>query len=345
MGFGGKCPRLHKISRSDSQLYQKILHFGKRIGQPSSVGPRSFLLQAPSQPITMAPQNSCATFTKGSMRIDNFPSASGTSTAPSAGASARSKGPDFVGVGVHRSGTTWLADMLAQHPGVFIPRKELSFFVRFYRKGYRWYHRWFAHRGVRLAGELTPSYMISPRPDSTRREFYPHWNPRRALLFWQGQPSARDELKARYPDIRVFAIFRNPVDRAWSHYWYWRERKERLGKRVVPFEKMWADDGRWIRTYGLYGDYLAYWQAKFPDFGVFFYEDIASDPVRLIQSVYRFLGADDNFVPQNYGRNNRKGTYAAMPASLRAQLREFYRPQILRFAALTGRDLSHWLRT
>lgn len=278
------------------------------------------------------------------MRTDDLSHPASKTAARGADASAQTKGPDFVGVGVHRSGTTWLADMLAQHPGVFIPKKEISFFVRFFRKGYPWYHRWFAQRGLRIAGELTPSYMVAPRPDSTHREFYPHWNPRRALLFWQGQPSARDELKARYPGVRVFAIFRNPVDRAWSHYWYWRERKERLGKRVVPFEKMWADDGRWIRTYGLYGDYLAYWQAKFPDFGAFFYEEIASNPVGLVQSAYRFLGVDAAFVPHDYTRNNRKGGYAPMPEALRAQLKEFYRPQILRFAALVGRDLSHWLK-
>lgn len=278
------------------------------------------------------------------MRADRHPPPSRELVGQPAATSYRPPGPDFVGVGVHRSGSTWLADMLAQHPGIFIPKKEITFFVRYFRKGYRWYHRWFEHKNQRIAGELTPSYMISPRPDSTHREFYPHWNPRRALLFWQRQPSTRDELEARYPGLRVFAIFRNPVDRAWSHYWYWRERKERLGKQIVPFEKMWADDGRWIRTYGLYGDYLTYWQAKFPDFGVFFYEDIAADPVGLVQGVCRFVGADDAFIPQDYTQNKRKGGYAPMPEPLRAQLCEFYRPQILRFSALVGKDLSHWLK-
>jgi hypothetical protein len=256
----------------------------------------------------------------------------------------RAQGPDFVGVGVHRSGTTWLADMLAQHPGILIPKKEINFFVRYFRKGYDWYHRWFQHTDERIAGEFTPNYMIAPRPDSTHREFYPHWNPRRALLFWHIQPSARDELKARYPHLRVFAIFRNPVDRAWSHYWYWKQRKERLGKRIVPFEKMWSDDGRWIRTYGLYGDYLAYWQEAYPDFGVFFYEEIAEDPIGLVRRVCRFIGADERFTPQNYARNQRKGDYVPMPEVLRAKLLEFYRPQILRFSALTGKDLSRWLK-
>ena len=160
-------------------------------------------------------------------------------------------GPDFVGVGVQKAGTSWAGYVLAQHPGLFINKKEISFFVRFYHKGYSWYHAWFEDKNGRLAGEFTQSYIISPRPDPEHREFYPNWNPRRRIFFWREQPSARDELKAHYPDVRVFAMFRNPVDRAWSAYWFWRRRKERIGKRFVEFEKMWADDGRWIKT----GDY------------------------------------------------------------------------------------------
>ena len=258
--------------------------------------------------------------------------------------SPRSEGPDFVGVGIHKSGTTWLADMLAQHPDILIPKKEINFFVRYFHKGYRWYNNWFCDKNGRVAGELTPSYFISPRPDTTHREFYPHWNPRRVLLFWRKQPSARDELKTHYPGIRVFAIFRNPIERAWSAYWYWRKRKERLGKRTVSFEKMWDDDGRWIRTQGLYADYLQYWLEAFPDFGVFFYGDIMEKPLSLLREVYRFIGVDDSFTPKNYTQNLRKGRYQPIPPEIYEMLLNFYKSQILKFSEMTGRDLSHWLK-
>ena len=248
-----------------------------------------------------------------------------------------------MGVGVHKSGTTWLADILAQHPQILMTKKEINFFVRHFHKGYRWYHRWFLEKHGRMAGDCTPNYFISPRPDSSHKEFYPHWNPRRALLFWRKKPSARDELKAHYPGIRVFAIFRNPADRAWSAYWYWRRRKERLGKRIVSFEKMWDDDGRWIRTHGLYADYLGYWREVFPDFGVFFYDDIKKDPLTLIRGVYSVVGVDETFTPKNYVQNPRKGQYAPMPSSMRDRLAAFYKTQILRFSEMTGRDLKHWI--
>ncbi len=253
-----------------------------------------------------------------------------------------SKGPDFVGVGVQKSGTSWLADVLMQHPEVWIPKKEINFFVRNYRKGYRWYENWFKERNGKIAGEFTPVYINSPRPDPAHREFYPRFNPRRALFFWLRETSARDALKKYYPNARIFAIFRNPIDRAWSAYWFWRSRKERLGKEVVPFERMWKEDGRWIRTTGLYGAYLSYWRKAFPDFRVFFYDDIRTAPVDLAQSVYRFIGADDAFVPKTTTWVN-KGKYNPMKPETRKMLADYYKDEISAFSELTGRDLSFWL--
>lgn len=255
----------------------------------------------------------------------------------------RVEGPDFVGVGVQRSGTTWAGDILSQHPDIYIKKKEISFFVQNFHRGYGWYHDFFKDKNGRHAGEMTVSYMITPRPDSIRKEFYPKWNPRRSLMCWRKLPSARDELKAHYPGLRVFAIFRNPVDRVWSHYWFWRNRKERLGKRIVSFEKMFADDGRWIQTYGLYADLLACWREAFPDMGVYLYDDLKKDPVALARELYRFIGVEDSFEPKVKQQFN-KGSYEPMPQNIRRMLVERYRDQIRNFSDMTGRCLSHWLK-
>ncbi len=255
--------------------------------------------------------------------------------------SLRPQGPDFVGVGVQKCGTTWIANILSQHPDADIQKKEISFFVRHYHRGFDWYHKFFDHSTGRLCGEISVNYWNSPRPDSTHKEYYPKWNPRRKLLFWQKQPSARDELKARYPDVKVFVMFRNPVDRAWSHYWFWRNRKERLGKRIVPFERMFEDDGRWLRTQGYYADTLAHWREVFPNIGVFFYDDLVNRPLELAVEVYRFIGVDESFKPELKGKVN-AGSYNPMPQALREKVLSEYDGQIHRLAAMTGRDLSHW---
>jgi hypothetical protein len=255
----------------------------------------------------------------------------------------RERGPDFVGVGVQKSGTTWVADVLAQHPGVLLRRKEISFFVRYFHRGWDWYEGFFADKQGRMAGELSVNHLYSPRPDMTHREFYPSWNPRRRLYFWRRYPSARDELAARYPDLRVFAVFRDPAQRAWSHYSMWRARRERNGKRVVPFERMFADDGRWIRSQGLYARWLEHWRERFPGFGVFLYDDIVNDPKTLARELYRFVGVDPSFEPVLTRRVNEGRAKHPMPEPVARLLRETYRDEVTRFARLIGRDLGGWL--
>ena len=76
---------------------------------------------------------------------------------------ARSGGPDFIGIGVQKCGTTWIGDILEQHPSVLFRRKEVNFFVRHFHRGYGWYHQWFVDRGERLAGEITPNYFALAR--------------------------------------------------------------------------------------------------------------------------------------------------------------------------------------
>jgi len=255
----------------------------------------------------------------------------------------RSEGPDFVGIGVQKCGTTWLGDILSQHPDVLVEKKEISFYTHHFHKGYNWYHNWFKEKNGRIAGEITVSYLFLPRPDSFHKEFYPKRNPKRTLLFWRKQPSARDQLLEHYPGLRVFAIFRNPADRAWSHYWFWRNRRERMGKRIVPFEDFFAADARWVQTHGLYADHLAYWREAFPDMGVYLFDDLKNDPDTLIKDLYRFVGVRDDFTPV-IGEKVNAGRYEKMPKEVRTQLIAHYRDQIERFSVMIGRDLTPWLQ-
>jgi hypothetical protein len=104
----------------------------------------------------------------------------------------RERGPDFVGVGVQKSGTTWLADVLGQHPGVLLRRKEISFFVRHFHRGWGWYEAFFEGKEGRLAGELSVNHLYSPRAETARREFYPSWN----LLSFSIRPGPRATRRA-----------------------------------------------------------------------------------------------------------------------------------------------------
>lgn len=105
---------------------------------------------------------------------------------------------NFLIVGAMRCGTTFLAHCLGAHPDIYIPRaKEIHYFDVHFEKGPEWYKRKFSGaKKEHAVGEATQSYMYL--------DYVP---PRIASLL---------------PDARLIAILRNPVDRAYSHYWFHR---------------------------------------------------------------------------------------------------------------------------
>ncbi len=186
--------------------------------------------------------------------------------------------PDFVIVGAQRSGTSSLAHYLKGHPEIFIaPQKEIHFFDHEFDRGIGWYERQFATAGEPVAGEATPSYM-----------YYPEAVERMAHLL---------------PDARLVAILRNPVDRAYSHYWFNRAQK----REKLPFEAALEREGERIRS----GDARARHTFSYVDRGrylpqlrdvasryprerlhVVVFEDMKRDAAGVFRALCEFLGVD-----------------------------------------------------
>jgi len=118
---------------------------------------------------------------------------------------------DFLVVGAEKSGTTWLADMLKQHPQIYIPeQKELHYFnrkfVEFpeldnynYDKPISWYWKFFGEANPdQLIGEICPSYL------------------------WDTHAPAR--IFAISPDVKIRILLRNPIERTYSAYRFYVQR-------------------------------------------------------------------------------------------------------------------------
>jgi hypothetical protein len=144
--------------------------------------------------------------------------------------------PTFLGIGAPRSGTTWLHELLASHPDVYVPtrRKEVRFFDRYPERDLQWYAKFFPSDGeagrYQAIGEISPGY-----------------------LYCSGCP----ERIASIPSItRLILMLRNPVDRLYSDY------GERIRSRNFsgPFEDFLSLASR--IQYGFYSprirDYLRY---------------------------------------------------------------------------------------
>ena len=103
---------------------------------------------------------------------------------------------DFIGFGGQKCATSWIFHNLDQHPGVsFGKRKELRFFHECnYIKGIDWYLNELQVRKGVLNGDITPGYLTDPVVPA--------------------------RIAKHFPNVRLFACLRNPVDRAFSAYRY-----------------------------------------------------------------------------------------------------------------------------
>ncbi|HEY4497926.1 MAG TPA: sulfotransferase, partial [Candidatus Paceibacterota bacterium] len=205
---------------------------------------------------------------------------------------------DFIGIGAAKSGTTWIARMLEEHPNVCMSEpKEVAYFNELHRQGkqyfYRdkeksmynpdfhkplsWYARHFAHcKHGQKKGEFSPVYFYDEK--------------------------AAAEIKKHFPDAKLIVCLRNPIDRAYSDYWMIRE-TFKLEKS--SFEEALQNDPLHIEK-GLYFKQLSRYLKLFPreQIHIIFYDDIKEKPENTIRALYAFLGVNSSFIPRGVLRRS-----------------------------------------
>lgn len=180
---------------------------------------------------------------------------------------------DFLGVGVEKAGTSWVAECLAQHPQIcFASQKEVHFFNKNHEKGLTFYQSYFKNYPLdnEKKGEFTPRY------------FYNQQVPER--------------IKKHFPQVKIIICLRNPLDRLHSHY-YHNIAHGRLSQKV-PLEKAIQHNPDFI-NYGMYSQMLKKYFNIFSreNILVIIYKDIQEKPQQIIQQIYNFIGVDQNFIP------------------------------------------------
>jgi hypothetical protein len=187
--------------------------------------------------------------------------------------------PNFLVIGAARCGTNWLDQNLRLHPDVFMPSdiKEVHFFDNKYDNGIDWYRRHFADARSIAVGEITPSYM-----------YY---------------ADAAHRIQEHMPLVKMIAIFRNPVERAYSHYWnIVANQKSRNQNFDMTFEEKIAQNPRLI-TDGMYAANMEQYFELFPrdQFLLLLFDDVINEPKKLLGSVYEFIGVEDRINPHKFG--------------------------------------------
>jgi hypothetical protein len=253
--------------------------------------------------------------------------------------------PDFMIIGAKRSGTTSLWNYLVQHPLVMpmYPRsrglKSPWYFYANYAKGDVWYRSHFATEGeldrleavhgIRpLTGEACPYYMYDPR--------------------------IVGRIHALMPDLRAVVLLRDPVKRAYSHFW------ERTGegdetlsfeealaaepeRTAGELERMEADPYYYSRAHdyfsyrdrGIYLPQLRRWTEVYPRERVLIMsaEELYADEQRAVDKVLAFLGLPPHRLA--VARRHNHLPAPKMRPETKEELTEFYRPH--------NRALFDWL--
>lgn len=181
--------------------------------------------------------------------------------------------PDFIGLGAQKAGTSWIYSCLYEHPQVCMPVKEIHFFSRErnWIKGYEWYEQIFEQCPSTVeTGEFATSYLADPL---TPQRIY-----------------------ERYPNVKLIASLRNPVDRAYSNYI--NDIKAGLVPQGTPFEHALQSHPEYLEQ-GRYATQVRRYLEFFPKDQILLliYEDCLRQPLAFLREIYKFLEIDTTFVP------------------------------------------------
>lgn len=242
----------------------------------------------------------------------------------------------FIVGGVQKAGTTSLFGYLKDHPALLAPtRKELHHFDN-----------------EALDWSSPPTSALDgffPEPAAGRIAF----DVTPIYLFW---PPSLERIKAYDPHMKLIFIFRDPIERAWSH---WRMETARH-LETLPFSVA-IRQGRWrlrdappldpawrVYSYverGFYGSQLARLFALFAPENVLLLraDDLKTQHERVLSQIADFLELPP--FPSLAPRLDHRGENSKSPVPMEDadHLREVFRDEVIEFSRLSGLPVADWL--
>ena len=291
------------------------------------------------------------------------------------------RGPDFLGIGAPRCGTTWLHTQLSRHPNVWMPPyKELHFFDRSPKYAspshFSIESPW---QRLLLCSEAKNHVRSLPAFRRTigalmRRKFHDAiWWSRVGLdyynidfykrLFPRSGYTVCGEITPSYsvlneedieiihllnPNMKFLYLIRNPIDRIWSSIKYRRD------KGTIQIDLKDADQlieaieySKTVESGIRRGEYiktLDSYSRFFDPFQilVIFYDGIQDDVYSLHSAVARFIGVDISGFGKTVGRVNESKSHSSMPRRVYDYLRKTEGPLIDQLADKFGSYALQW---
>ena len=210
--------------------------------------------------------------------------------------------PNFLIIGAAKAGTTSLYAYLKQHPDIYMSEvKEPRFFAPEVFTNYNEVARNGARR-VPFTFEEYQELFAGVTDETAIGEASTEY------LYFPGVPA---RIKQSIPDIKLIAVLRNPVERAFSAYCY----QLRDNCEPLSFEEaLIAEADRIKQGYrpgwhyqqpGFYSQQVKRYLDTFDrsQIKIYLQDDLVKDSVKVSQDIYKFLGVDDSFVPDITRKN------------------------------------------
>lgn len=247
--------------------------------------------------------------------------------------------PSYIIVGTMKGGTTSMYAYLCMHPNVCsASAKEVHYFDFNYTRGMSWYKMHFPLKKNILPGHITGE----------------------ASPYYLAHPCVPERIYKVLPEVRLIAILRNPIERAYSHYQHNRRLKvepftfedalELEDERIAGEEQRLLENSSYqshnhaafsYKKRGQYAEQLKRWFQYFKreQMLILKSEDLFRDPGQVTSQVFGFLGLDVCKEIQ-YEKHNYFGGYSNMPANARARLAEHFSPYNQELYNLLGVDYN-----
>jgi hypothetical protein len=245
--------------------------------------------------------------------------------------------PTFLIIGAQKAGTTSLYRYLAKHPDIkpnFVV-KELSFFDEYYDRGIPWYKSHFPFkRKNKHYFEGTTHYLFNPL--------------------------APKRIKDVLPNVKIIALLRNPIDRAYSSY----KHQVRAGRETLSFEEAIESEKKRLKgekerlsnessyfsynynhfSYlerGKYNEQIQNWLEYFPKEQMFILssDEFFKNTESSLNKIYNFLEIKPSQV--NIKKQYNTGGYKdSMPKETREKLSIFFEPYNIELKKLLKESLD-----
>lgn len=242
----------------------------------------------------------------------------------------------FFIVGAQRSGTTYLYDVLEQHPEVCIAepvKPEPKYFLK-----------------KNIEDVNTEEYF---------KQFYSHCDNKNIIYgekstsYYESEESAK-LIASFFPKAKIIFSLRNPVQRAISNYFlsvdhnietrsiedvFCNNVKPPLNQRIKTSVNPFNYYGR-----GEYAKYIELYLRYFPaeQIKILIFEELVNSSEEIVR-LYDFLNISQKFQPQNIDKVvNASSRNSNVPKSVLINLNNYYKEYNMVLEKLIGKDLSLW---